>query len=423
MKCTACGFLELSSDAHSCANCGVQLTSLSEIDLSPLTNNAPFAHNQAVTEKNCQVDVKQDVRQVRDSSEVTGAKFYYNIQYPCQTVPTRHHTESADELAIHMALNTGISYERLKELFTILAQIAISEDDMKESYRASLPPGFSAYNENLTLWLALKHLCDIPVKISPILDFVKRIADKIRIKDIREKLINWIHQVVSELGYDYSEITEDNQISDPIHLLVQLISDPDNRNNKTHEFTVRISAWNKSGNVPRGCAYGNCEKDDIPGKIDEFIENKLSGYYDIHTIEFFLPCEHLYLNVDEWKRKDIFDVETKLVEEFCVITRIDRDRLKGRKTKALEKYKNKWIKQWETFQEQAGTIPDECILWGCDHKTYNPKNLSREFNFSDNAVCLMMTFLPQDTESITGLGHAIIRFRDTCGAVGQKTHQ
>ncbi len=310
--------------------------------------------------------------------------------------------------------NPVIPLEKLSQSLEILLRNPLSNMALQESFMTSVPDIFKQHHQgDFTILSVLKYLSNIPAQNQalPILVFLRHLAEKVNKSEVKTQLYDWIEQntPVSDSEPDIGNTGTESKTEDrAVYLLVKLASDPNNRNHHTREFAVHIYAWKNSEGDPPGCTYERCMKEEIPGKIDEFIEEKVGKHEDIKAIEFILPCELIGLNVDQWKWKEVFGWETKLVEYYPVVTRLDRCWLNPG-TRIPERFRRKWREQWQCFQEHvAGTSPGDCILWECDHKDYTPQGLYKKFTLPGNLICLMMTYLPHESSDIAELGYAIL---------------
>lgn len=310
--------------------------------------------------------------------------------------------------------NSIIPNEDISQLLQIILQVPLTSVQLEESYNVIVSYGFEKPADNLTLLSTLQYLSNIPARNQrlPILDFLLRLSEKIQVQRVKADLTLWIKQTAKKYGYS-------NQIAKAkpqekkrtVYLLVKLLPDPNNRNNKVQEFAVKIYAWRDTNDAP--CIYpnGTCKLEEIPKEIDEAIYNAFqSGILnkmedDIRAIEFILPCELISLNVEKLIRED-FGFRTKLVYFYQIITRLDRDKLNPM-TPIPETLRLLWKRRWKTFHDRKGSPFDDYVYWECNN-TCKFNEMKDNILKLDNITCLFMTYLPQNFSDITELGKAII---------------
>jgi|GEM_PF-3180865 len=300
------------------------------------------------------------------------------------------------------------------ELFRILSETDISPDDLKKYYNDCLPEKFKSSQKAVSLFPIIKHLSDIllqPDKTLPLLNFVQKIAEKSNNQQVAEKLKEWINKTVSDFGkpIEIKKQADQPAQSLPIHLLVRLIPNPDNRNQKGQElFTVEIHSWKSLNDVECKNRIENCLLTDVRKKLDEFILSEFDEDDAIQTIEFILPCELIGLDVDQWVMEEGRILETTFGKVYRVLTRLDRHWLHRTRKKVHPSLRQEWMKRWKLFNDHAQTH-ESSVSWFCNHRYYEPKKLCNCFAHSEIASCLVMTFMPSVLNDGIGLGHAILQ--------------
>ncbi len=203
--------------------------------------------------------------------------------------------------------------------------VALDKKKWFNSYRNCLPHTYKTLPlEKSSFWDIICHLANIPPQrdddIPPLKHFVRKLGNVIR----NDKLSGQLMYLEEDGSHDDS--------NEPIHLLVHLIPDPNNRSNTIQEFKIHIYAWRNAESCPKVYEKNGCKQEDILGVIDQAIEEKINEEDELVDIEFILPLEWIHLDVASWKRKEDFGWETRLIEDYRL-----RIRLVGRSRYAADK--------------------------------------------------------------------------------------
>jgi len=329
------------------------------------------------------------------------------------------HMQKVYEIIPHiLGFDAVIGYDHIPALFSILPNLAgISEKDLKTFYMDSLPAGFKA--RPVTLWTVIKHLCNIPIQPDntfPILVFIQQVVDNIENEDAVQKLKEWIKQAGSDLENDLGiqiKMKPDPPGTDQVvmHLFVKFIPHHDNINRKGRElYNIQIYQWKQPGSIKWiHTVEKPCMIDDVEKILDVFILSELEDDDELQAIEFFMPCELIYLDVDQWRMEEGRFWKTKFGKEYQVLTRLDRQQQykAGKSIKIHPSLVRKWKENWAFFKKLGETFNKDSVIWICDHKIYEPEKLCDRFTCSDKGACLMI-FTPREAPDNKGLGHAII---------------
>jgi hypothetical protein len=308
-----------------------------------------------------------------------------------------------DIIPTMLCLDSPISEQYLSELFFILGKNPVPFNVLQAYYQTSLPPFFSIQSEPQSTWQIIAVLSNIPIqtdKTQPLIHFVQRIADHLSSDKETGLLTDWICRVATDFGLvnekeEPSETCDHEIDSRPIFLLVHLISDPNNRNNKHQEFAVHIYAWQTPDDVPCIFTQGKCNQNEILDIIDNVIDSKFNENDDIRAIEFILPCELILLNVNEWERNDDIEWDSRLIDDYQVVVRLDRFHYQGRRL-SKRHLRDRWKKQWNRFKAMNNNCcVNTSIYWECDHEKYDARKLCSGFTDNADKTCLMQTFSPQ----------------------------
>jgi len=311
-----------------------------------------------------------------------------------------------DFIATILCLDSPISNQYLSELLFILDKVTVQFNSLQTCYRASLPPFFKFQSEPQSIWQLIANLSNIPIqedKNQPIVQFVQSIADQLLSGKESELLTNWVRHLSKEYGLISKNVICQSETcnyeinSNPIYLLVHLITDPNNRNNEIQKFAVCIYAWRNPDEVP--CVYtnGSCDKNKILNIIDDVIDSKFDENEDIRAIEFILPCDLLHLDVNELKRNDVFEWNSGLINDYQVVVRLDRYYYQGRRLK--RHFRDRWKKKWNRFKTTNENVcANKSILMVCNHENYNARKVCIDFSDDTEKTCLMQTFFPKNSD-------------------------
>ncbi len=317
-----------------------------------------------------------------------------------------------DAIPNYMGFDSCISNNRLSELLRILAKTIPDEKEWLSIYRKCLPSNYKPLNESFSLWIILRQLANIPLqskKFLPILLFIRQIADITEDQKITDQLVTWLDKAKAEIEEETDlsiEIESPQEIhgeNNHAYLLVHLRPDPNNKSNKLQKFTVHFYKWKNQKNCRRIYDNPGCEKQKILEVIDSVIDSpEFSEEEKIRNIEFILPYEWIHLDVDKWKRKD--DFETRLVDDYRLLIRLDRyyDNLGGIRHR---RFRDHWREKWTYFMEIRSRMenPDSYIQWVCGNNTFQKKQVYDEYQKNQNKTCLAMTFLPKQSEEVGNL--------------------
>ena len=302
-----------------------------------------------------------------------------------------------------LGLESPISNQYLSELFFILEKLFVQFSHLQTFYRKSLPPFFKNHSEPKSSWQMITELSKFPLqadKTHPLVYFIQNIVDKLSPGKESDQLADWISRIAVDFG-----IVSEKEISSskacghdinesPVYLLVHLRPDPNNRNNEHQEFAVNIYSWRNPDDVPCVYTHGQCDKNKILDIIDDVIETKFDENDNIQAIEFILPCQWIHLDVNEWKRNDEIEWNSRLIDDYQVSVRLDRYHYKGKRLK--RRFRDRWKKKWNRFKTMnADQCANTSIFWVCNHENYDVKKLCSEFTYDEDKTCLMQTFLPQ----------------------------
>ncbi len=298
-------------------------------------------------------------------------------------------------------------YEKLSELFAILSEIKIKDEDLKKYYKSSLAKGMEQKADAVTLWTIIKDLCDIPPQQPhPMMIFLKNIAENINDAQAAGNLKQWKDNTVSDFeGSADIENPETSDSSAPIYVLVEVSPHPSvPKIDRQVLSNITVYSWRNQKHI-NIILKTDCHISDLPEKLDNVIATKFDEYDDLKAIEFFLPCELIFLETDQWIMKEGRDEwETKFGKEYRVVNRVDRFRFYRTGKDVHHSFRKIWNQNWNRFQQAC----DKSVDWVCCHKTYEARKLCEKFSCSDSKTCLMMTFVPKESADAPGLGYAIV---------------
>jgi hypothetical protein len=296
-----------------------------------------------------------------------------------------------------------ISNKRISEVLKIILNESLSKDDLEKCYGAVFPDEDKKYTGDFTLFLILKYVSHIPQKNNqiPFLEFISHLAYLIDDESFRLKIRGWIKDVKSEIDdINYGE----PQKKRSVHLLVELSTEPNNRNNSIQYYSLKVNVWRDKHVSDCIDFKGQCEIENIPAKIDEVVETKIKEDEVVCTIEFILPCELIALDIEHLTYED-YGNKTKIVKYNQIITRrINRYWYKS--IKIPKRQREEWEKRWLIFNTYAKDV--SCIHWECDFKTCDFDGLHNVLSSSESKACLFMTYLPEKSSEIIKLGEVIL---------------
>ncbi|CAK8717435.1 hypothetical protein KKHLCK_06590 [Candidatus Electrothrix laxa] len=264
------------------------------------------------------------------------------------------------------------------------------------SYRDCLPHIYKSLPlKKSSFWDIICHLANIPPQLNddipPLKHFIRKLGNVIRNDKLAEQLV-----YRGEDGFH-------DDISEPIQLLVHLIPDPNNRSNTSQEFKIHIYAWRNVSNCPKICEKNGCTQEEILGVIDQAIEGEgVNEEDEIAGIEFILPLEWIHLDVASLGRKEDFGWETRLVEYYRLMVRLDRYHY-GLNKKFPRKFRDQWKRKWAEFQKIKNKKCDmkNHIKWVDDHKGFNAEYIGSEYlTDKKGKAFLAMTFFPEETSEV-----------------------
>jgi hypothetical protein len=300
-----------------------------------------------------------------------------------------------------------VDHDLLADLLFILPMVSIDGKDFRKYYRSNLPQLTKPLCGVPSRWQIIEHLASLPLqsdKTLPLLQFLVSISERHGPIEAFDQLKNWINKVETFLYSDLGKI-KIGQHSDWIEkdtkpiLLVHLIPDPNNRNNRQQEYTINIYAWHDSKTVPKLYSKEKCEEKKIKRKIMDGIDEVIETNFDeddIDAIEFILPFNRLNLEVDELTHEGYFQEEPRLISDFQVIFRVDRYTYNG--VKVAPNLRKRWKKRWKQFCEMKRNNFFHCVD---DPKKYTCEKVFTEcFNSEPTKTCLIQTFFPNNPEEL-----------------------
>jgi hypothetical protein len=315
--------------------------------------------------------------------------------------------------------SSNFSSHRWRELLLLISDIFISEEDLKNFYYKSIPLHVDKISESYSIWNIIKHLSDIPLQNDntlPLLIFIDQITRSLQDKSLIDPLNQWIENVKTDFtehspGIEIKSTPEKPNVNHPIHLLIKLT--PELKKQTTLSkllFKIDVYSWKTSDEIERmDFPETLCSIETAMQEIDNLIVSQCHEDDEIEAIHFFLPCELIHLDVDQWPMKEGRNFESKFGKEYKVLIRLDRQI--SMKTGKFEKIPPKIIqnlkKKWSKFHYKKISSNSNSIVWVCGLEAYNPRMLFEQFCYSEEAACLILTFLPKEKMDNIGLGHVI----------------
>jgi len=305
-----------------------------------------------------------------------------------------------------------ISVDYLEELFYLLIEIDLPDEVLKKHFSNSLPPFYKLKMKPESISQIIELLSCIPGKSKrslPILMFVKSITKEFKSSNESDLLEDWITRVSSgndsiaeqELITDpmaqNSETLTTKFSKDPIHILVRLIPDRNNRNNNSQLFDVHIYAWRNPENVNEICKK-KCDENNIIYIIYEAISNPehIDGNEKIKAIEYILPYECIDFDVYAYTWNKV-GLKARLTDSYQVFIRMDRYICAG--YKLPRNFRDNWKEQWDKMiKTNNGRCENKSIFCVCNHENYDPEQIIEEFVSDENKTCFMQTFFPVEIQ-------------------------
>jgi hypothetical protein len=304
-----------------------------------------------------------------------------------------------------IGIESWLMPEDLRKLLGIIAQVGENFEKWFSFYQEVLPQGYKPVPTGSSLLQVVRELANIPFQPDscsfPIVQFILELAKIIRNKKLVDQLIAWVDTVCPDNDQCNKENPHDYS-NEPIHLLVHLIPDPNNRANAIQEFKIHIYAWRNAESCPKIYEENGCTQEDILGVIDQAIEEKINEEDELVDIEFILPLEWIHLDVASWTRKEVFGWETRLIEDYRLRIRLDRYHY-GLNRKFPKWVRDRWKRNWTKFKK---VINKECDLekhinWLDSYEEFNAKCFCNEYLAPDNEkTFLAMTFFPEEASKI-----------------------
>ena len=316
-----------------------------------------------------------------------------------------------------ISLPGRITKEQLNDLLQGVVKANMPEDEILNLYATSVrETGFSPNPEAKAIWSMLQHLQDIPPQDDgpvAILHFAEQLSHQVAIPDdVVAELQSWVDEVAPSFGLQPADIAqlrdsfrqepEAAEASDsPVEALPYLLVEisPDSHNQE--QFYVEIIFWRSEDDSRPLYKEDNTlhNLEDIPALFNtvftQFITE--SGETEF-IIEFFLPFELIFQEIDRWKitrRMMRREISYVIGNTYPIIVRSLDRLLEKQQNKALEE---SWKKKWERLQ----TIPQasnlEHVFWVCRHNEFEPDALYSLISEDDKA-CLGLAFRP-DYQSI-----------------------
>ncbi|MCP4113214.1 MAG: hypothetical protein GY749_48080 [Desulfobacteraceae bacterium] len=295
-------------------------------------------------------------------------------------------------------------YEKLSELFAILSEIKIKDEDLKKYYKSSLAKGMEQKADAVTLWTILKDLCDIPPQQPhPMMTFLKNIAENINDAQTAGKLKQWTDNTVSDFeGSTDIENPETSDSSAPIYVLVEVSPHPSvPQIDRQVLSNITVYSWKHKKIILRD----DCLLSEFSEKLDKLILKEFDENDYLKFIDFILPCELIHLETDQWDMKEGRVWETKFGKKYMVANRVNRFKFHSRETDVHHDLRRIWKENWERLNKNP-QVSVKTVGWVCCHETYDAQKLCKSFTDSKSQKnCLMMCFMPNEP---TGLGLAIV---------------
>jgi hypothetical protein len=317
--------------------------------------------------------------------------------------------------------SSNFSNHRWRELLLLISDIFISEEDLKNIYYQSIPLHIDRINASYSIWNLIKHLSDIPLQNDntlPLLIFIDKMAKSLQDQSLIDQLNQWIENVITDFtehspGIKIKLTPEKQNVNHhPIHLLIKLIPELKKQHASSKKlFKVDVYSWKTPD--PK-----DIERIDfietfntiktIKHKIDEMIVKKFYEDDEIQAIHFFLPYDYVHLDVDQWPMEEGRTIESKIGKEYKVFIRLNRQISKNGEFKIVApKIIQNLKKKWPLVINKKISSNSNSIVWVCGRGAYDPRTLFEQFYYSEEAACLILTFLPKEKMDNIGLGHVI----------------
>jgi len=266
----------------------------------------------------------------------------------------------------------NIDPEFMRSLLEIFSNKGIDKKIWKPSYKANIPELFKKKFKDTELLTILEVLFDIPPQLDnslPLLSFLQGFVDRIKDNEVADKLGKWINKVALEQAKNSNfniakkpvEIITDDQILKNAHLFIELIPDPNNQNKGQELFVIRMYLWKNSNDVQ--CRYTSerpCEIGGINKIIDHFIATEFDELDELQTIEFFMPCGFIFLEVDQWRIEEGILTTKTFGQEYHIFIRLNRNRQyrDGKMITIHPVSRRKWKKKWDFLQTKGKAYHD-----------------------------------------------------------------
>jgi len=344
-------------------------------------------------------------------------------------------TVVGEQSNVTVNLTINLLYPELKDsLKHVLEDTRIPENVLDEIFRRNIPEHFKATGYSTTSTTLFEKfdkiidaLADIPPQkdgSTPLFKFLKDMIQEVNEENTKTELAKIIRKYSSD-DIKPSDQTHRDQDENKLYLLIELTPDPSNRNRKLQFYNLKIYTWRDINHIT--CSFTSTESIqiwEVQKILDQFIARGFNEKDKLQAIEFFLPCNLLSLEVDQWPVKEGYSFPVQLGQEHPVVVRLNRNQQMngGKYFQIRYPSRKRWEEKWECFFNER-VLCNESVFWICDTRQYNPGELCEKFSCTQTALCLIMTFIPDESPDEIGLGHAIVQAGIPIALFCRKTYQ